>query len=504
MYKTGNSIEINSMTQRTAAILAADVVGYTRLIAEAEEQTLHVLTDLQSMLRDTIARFGGRPFNTAGDAIRAEFASTLNAVEAALALQQTLQARNAGAPLARQMLYRIGIADGDVIDQDGDVHGTPVTLAMALEGLASPGGLCVTKHVYDQISHLHDGRFTDLGVVKTAAAPAGIHAFTMITTQGKHGAADAGSGKPATQAAARRQPLAWAAGAVGLLAVAGLAWWMAPLSMTQSKTTVATAPTAVPVRPAVASPSAGGKPASPPVAPSVSTPSAPSPSAPRPSPIVPVATTAPTATAITPMPDAPLSSSGPNTDWPALEALRKRHVVQCSGDDVNVAITSCRALLKAGQLPDASLAEIQASLGSALRQAGQTGEAIDALTAAVKLVPASATYNNRGLAYFESGKMDLAIDDFSAAIKLKPTDGEALNNRAWTQFKAGRLNLAAQDAKLATAYAGGSAYVWDTSGHINEALGNKQAAIEHFRRAIELDPKQEASRKGLARLQAKP
>jgi len=495
------------MTQRTAAILAADVVGYTRLIAEAEEQTLHVLTDLQSMLRETIARFDGRAFNTAGDAIRAEFASTLNAVEAAVALQQTLQARNAGAPLARQMLYRIGIADGDVIDQDGDVHGTPVTLATALEGLAPPGGLCITKHVYDQISDVHGARFTDLGVVKAAAAPSGIHAFTMVMTQGVRGATDAVPDKTAIQAAARRSPFAWAGAAAGLLAVAGLAWWMTPIWLTQSTTTVVSAPTASPVRPAsgstegptVASSGAGVKPANPSVAPP-----APVSSAPKPSPIVPVATTAPPATAITPMSDAPLSSSGPNTDWPALEALRKRHVAQCSGDDVNVAITSCRALLKAGQLPDASLAEIQASLGSALRQTGQISEAIDALTAAVKLVPTSATYNNRGLAYFESGKMDLAIEDFGAAIKLKPTDGEALNNRAWTQFKAGRLNLAAQDAKLATAYAGGSAYVWDTSGHINEALGNKPVAIEHFRRAIELDPKQEASRKGLARLQAKP
>ncbi|MEQ1696446.1 MAG: tetratricopeptide repeat protein [Hyphomicrobiaceae bacterium] len=473
------------MTLRNAAILAADVVGYTRLIADSEEQTLHLLTDLQTLFWETITRFNGRAFNTAGDAIRAEFTSTASAVEAALELQQTLHARNAGSPLARQMMYRIGIAAGEVVDQDGDVHGTPVTLATALEGLAAPGGLCISKAVYDDIAPTHAGRFADLGIVQSSAAPLGVHAFTLILDR-RTGSAPASpsEAKSSKQPQARKMRIVpWAAAAAGMVAISVVAY----LAQSQQQTPLPSATTAS--RSAVVPPTtviADAKPAA----------AAKPEQAPAPKPTTPDAQ--PQSSQPVPTP------AGLGNDWLAIDALRKRQVSQCAGSDWNLAITSCRAVLQTASLPDSLTAELQANLGAALRQTGKTDEAIEALSAAIKLVPEGAAYNNRGLAQFEKGNLDAAIEDFSAAIKLKPDNGDALNNRAWTQYKAGRLTLAAQDAKLATTHASEAAYVWDTSGHINEAMGRKQAAIENYRRALALDPKQEASRSGLTRLEAKP
>lgn len=482
------------MTLRNAAILAADVVGYTRLIADAEEQTLHLLTDLQAMFWDTIGRFKGRAFNTAGDAIRAEFGSTADAVEAALALQQMLQARNASSPLGRQMMYRIGIAAGEVVDQDGDVHGTPVTLATALEGLAAPGGLCISKAVYDDVAASHAGRFADLGMVKSSAAPGGVHAYTLILEQGGRGAAP-----PPPQANAAAKPatgkggFSWAAAAAaGAVAVAGLAWF----AQSRPPAPGPAAPKTAPSTAASPSPVAETKPA---IVERATTAASPPPAAKA------EPATKPAVADVQPQSSQPSSAAaGSGGDWLAINALRKRQVLQCSGEDLALAITSCRALLQNTSLPDSLIADTQASLGAALRSTGKTDEAIEALSVAIKLAPDVAVYNNRGLAQFEKGNLDAAIADFSAAIKLKPDNGDALNNRAWTHFKAGRLNLAAQDAKLATTHASGAAYVWDTSGHINEALGRKQDAIDNFRRALALDPKQEASRSGLARLEGKP
>jgi class 3 adenylate cyclase len=151
------------MKRKIAAILAADVVGYSKLVAEDEEETLRRLASYRSVFDDFIARGSGRVFNTAGDAILAEFASAVEAVRCAIDVQESLRTRNLAYPPSRQMYFRIGITIGDVVERDGDLLGDGVNIAARLEGLAKAGGLCVSRTVYEQVSNKMSVQFADIG-----------------------------------------------------------------------------------------------------------------------------------------------------------------------------------------------------------------------------------------------------------------------------------------------------------------------------------------------------
>src|SRR6266852_849668 len=118
------------MKRKIAAIFAADIAGYSRLVAEDEEETLRRLASYRQVTDDFIARSGGRIFNTAGDAVLAEFPSAVEAVRCAIDIQESLRTRNMAYPPSRQMSFRIGITIGDVVERDG------VNIAARLEGLA--------------------------------------------------------------------------------------------------------------------------------------------------------------------------------------------------------------------------------------------------------------------------------------------------------------------------------------------------------------------------------
>src|SRR5262245_16583528 len=138
------------MKRKIAAILAADVFGYSRLVAEDEEETLRRLASYRSVFEEFIKRGSGRVFNTAGDAILAEFPSAVEAVRCAIDVQESLRTRNLAYPPSRQMLFRIGITVGDVVERDdGDLLGDGVNIAARLEGIAKPGGLCMSRSVYE-------------------------------------------------------------------------------------------------------------------------------------------------------------------------------------------------------------------------------------------------------------------------------------------------------------------------------------------------------------------
>jgi class 3 adenylate cyclase len=124
------------MKRKIAAIFAADIAGYSRLVAEDEEETLRRLASYRSVTDDFIARSGGRIFNTAGDAVLAEFPSAVEAVRCAIDIQESLRTRNMAYPASRQMSFRIGITIGDVVERDGDLLGDGVNIAARLEGLA--------------------------------------------------------------------------------------------------------------------------------------------------------------------------------------------------------------------------------------------------------------------------------------------------------------------------------------------------------------------------------
>jgi class 3 adenylate cyclase len=141
------------MKRKIAAIFAADIAGYSRLVAEDEEETLRRLASYRAVMDDFIARAGGRIFNTAGDAVLAEFSSAVEAVRCAIDIQESLRTRNMAYPASRQMNFRIGITVGDVVERDGDLLGDGVNIAARLEGLAPVGGICISRTVHEQVAN---------------------------------------------------------------------------------------------------------------------------------------------------------------------------------------------------------------------------------------------------------------------------------------------------------------------------------------------------------------
>src|SRR5262245_9067434 len=167
------------MKRKIAAIFAADIAGYSRLVAEDEEETLRRLQAYRAVIDDFIAKSGGRIFNTAGDAVLAEFASAVEAVRCAIDIQESLRTRNRAYPPSRQMNFRIGITIGDVVVRDGDLLGDGVNIAARLEGIAPVGGICVSRTVYEQVANKLSVQFADIGEQQVKNIPTPVHAFTV-------------------------------------------------------------------------------------------------------------------------------------------------------------------------------------------------------------------------------------------------------------------------------------------------------------------------------------
>ena len=160
--------------RRLAAILAADVVGYSRLMGEDETGTLTALKELRSAVIDpTIAEYRGRIVKLMGDGVLVEFASVVDAVECAVSIQQALSEQDTEIPDSKQIAFRIGVNLGDVIIDGDDIYGDGVNVAARLEGEAEPGGICVSGDVYRQVLGKIDNTFEDLGerALKNIAKP---------------------------------------------------------------------------------------------------------------------------------------------------------------------------------------------------------------------------------------------------------------------------------------------------------------------------------------------
>src|SRR6266480_1734610 len=138
--------------RRLAAILAADVAGYSRLVGADEEGTLAALTALRRELaHPKIKEHRGRIVKTTGDGLLVEFASVVDAVRCAVEVQREMTERNTGVPAERRIEFRIGINLGDIIIDKRDIYGDGVNVAARLEALAEPGGICVSRVVRDQV-----------------------------------------------------------------------------------------------------------------------------------------------------------------------------------------------------------------------------------------------------------------------------------------------------------------------------------------------------------------
>ncbi len=159
--------------RKLTAILSADVKGYSRLMAEDEEWTVHTLNTYKDVMRGLIGQHRGRVVDALGDNVLAEFASVVDAVQCAVEIQQVLRAKNAMLPENRRMEFRIGINLGDVIEERDTIYGDGVNIAARLEGLAEAGGICISESAFQQIENKLPLRYDYLGEheVKNIAKP---------------------------------------------------------------------------------------------------------------------------------------------------------------------------------------------------------------------------------------------------------------------------------------------------------------------------------------------
>jgi TolB-like protein len=165
--------------RRLVAIVAADVAGYSRLMGLDEVGTARTLREHRKVTDALVAKHGGRLVKTTGDGVLLEFTSVVDAVECAVAVQDVMAERNQGLPADRQMLFRIGINLGDILVEGDDILGDGVNVAARLEGIADPGGLCISSSAYEQVRGKVAVEFADLGEqhLKNIARP--IRAYAV-------------------------------------------------------------------------------------------------------------------------------------------------------------------------------------------------------------------------------------------------------------------------------------------------------------------------------------
>ena len=165
--------------RRLAAIVAADVAGYSRLMGLDEVGTARTLREHRKVTDALVAQHGGRIVKTTGDGVLLEFPSVVDAVEYAIAMQEAMAQRNEGVPQDRRMLFRIGINLGDILIEGDDILGDGVNVAARLEGIAEPGCICISSSTYEQVRGKVPAAFTDMGEqnLKNIASPIRVYAL---------------------------------------------------------------------------------------------------------------------------------------------------------------------------------------------------------------------------------------------------------------------------------------------------------------------------------------
>jgi adenylate cyclase len=190
------AIPAERIQRRLAAILAADVVGYSLLMAGDEAGTLAALRSYrEQLIEPEVAAHGGRVVKLMGDGVLVEFASVVDAVECAIAIQQGMATRNTDLPEERRIVFRMGINVGDIIIEGNDIYGDGVNVAARREAMAEPGGICISRSAREQVQNKIPISFADLGerTLKNIAHP--VHVY-YVMLEGRQAA-----GEPATSAA---------------------------------------------------------------------------------------------------------------------------------------------------------------------------------------------------------------------------------------------------------------------------------------------------------------
>ena len=219
-----SKMAVEPIQRRLAAILAADVLGYSRLVRENEEGTLSaVKSDIAETFDPSIEAHNGRIFKTMGDGLLVEFASVVDAVRCAVKVQRAMEDRNAERAENRKIEFRIGINLGDVVAEGEDLHGDGVNVAARLEGLAEPGGIWISGSAFEQVRDKLEVGFEDLGDQQVKNIDRPIRAYRVAPDQARMLAG--GTADKKASGAKRWQVPAMAAIAVVIVAAAGLAVW---------------------------------------------------------------------------------------------------------------------------------------------------------------------------------------------------------------------------------------------------------------------------------------
>mgnify|MGYP001809561620 CR=1 FL=1 len=251
------------MKRKIAAIMAADVAEYTRLVAEDEEEALARLAAYRLVFDDFVARAGGRVFNAAGDSVMCEFPSAVEATRCAIDIQESLRTRNLAYPPGRQMRFRIGISIGDVVDRDGDLLGDGVNIASRLQSLAEPGSVCVARNVQEAVANKISVPFRDLGRRDVKNLPHPVHAFQIEVGAMAAGAASPGAGARLSRflkRAAVPSSVGWLATGIVIAAGGAGLYWLGREEQAKAPITVVAL---MPNPPATDQPRAAGETAAP-------------------------------------------------------------------------------------------------------------------------------------------------------------------------------------------------------------------------------------------------
>ncbi len=224
--------------RKLAAILHADVVGYSRLMAEDEARTVRTLTAYREVVDTLVGRYSGRVVDFRGDDFLAEFPTATDAVQAAIEIQRVIGARNTAVPERNRMQFRIGVHLGEVRVDDQRIYGDGVNIAARLEGLAEPGGICISESVYQQVRNKLSLEVRDLGEQSLKNIPEPIRSYLLLP------------GEDASKGRGQRPQRPWRLGAaalLGILLVVAAAWWLrsapsAPLGSEETRPSLAVLP----------------------------------------------------------------------------------------------------------------------------------------------------------------------------------------------------------------------------------------------------------------------
>lgn len=237
-----------SLLRRLTTIVAADVVGFSRMMAEDEAAALACVRGvLAEVIEPRIAARGGRIFKEMGDGLLIEFASVVDAVTCALEIQQELHRRNDATAEAERILYRIGITIGDLIVEGEDVFGNGVNIAARLEALAEPGGICTTRSVVEHVRGAVEAEFTAIGSKRLKNIPSPVEVWTISPSDGTARAVPVPS--RSTGRLVGRMPLG--ALLIGALALGLLCWWR-PWEVAPAELATSAAVQALPDKPSIA------------------------------------------------------------------------------------------------------------------------------------------------------------------------------------------------------------------------------------------------------------